>query len=257
MATIKTYPTADALDTALATALAEHLTAAMATHGVATLALAGGSTPRNLYAMLGQPPFATALDWQRVHLFWSDERTVPPDHPDSNYRMVRERLLDHIAIPAANCHRIQAEFAPAAAATDYNRELAAFCAAYPQRPTVQIGTHTAPVIDIVLLGVGNDGHTASLFPGTTALAATAAPVVAVEVPQHNTWRITCTYPFINAAPNVWFHVVGTAKARIVRDIIADNHQPAVLPAQGIQPTNAPAVWWLDQPAAAELSSAEA
>lgn len=255
MAETKIYPTTDELNSALARAITEHLTAAIAAHGVGTLALSGGSTPRALYTLLAHPPFATAIDWQHVHLFWGDERTVPPDHAASNYRMVRESLLDHIAIPAANCHRMKAEFAPAAAAEDYARELAAFCAAYPQVPTVQIGTHTAPIIDIVLLGVGNDGHTASLFPGTTALAATDAPVVAVEVPQHNTWRITFTYPFINAAAHVWFQVAGSGKAHIIRAIIAGEHQPAVLPSQGIQPTSAPAIWWLDQPAAAELSSA--
>lgn len=207
------------------------------------VALSGGSTPRAAYALLASPPLRDQVPWPRVHLFWGDERCVPPHDPQSNYRMAREVLLDHIPIPAGNVHRVLAEHGPVEAAEAYERELRRFF----HSPAPQI-----PSFDLVLLGLGADGHTASLFPGTAALDEEERLAVANYVPQQNAWRVTLTFPVLNAAGHVIFLVAGAGKAARVRDVLAATSPANRLPAQRIRPTSGILTWMIDRAAAAQL-----
>jgi len=196
-----------------------------------TIALSGGGTPRGLYEMLAAPPYREQIPWQRMHVFWGDERCVPPDHPGSNYRMAREALLDHVPIPAHNVHRIHGELGTEAAAQAYNAKLRAFFGA------------PWPTFDLVLLGLGNDGHTASLFPGSDALKETARPAVGVTAHYENrpAQRVTLTLPAINAARQVLFLAAG--KAGIVQAVL--NEPDAGYPAQRVRPTTGELFWLVD------------
>jgi 6-phosphogluconolactonase len=240
MAEVKVY--AEAL--ALARAAAGHFVAlsaqAVSAHGRFAVALSGGSTPKTMYSLLATPEFAARLDWTRVHIFWGDERCVPPEHPDSNYRMAREALLDHVPIPAGNVYRIHGELEPAEAADDYERTLQAFF------------THRQPRFDLILLGMGDDGHTASLFPGTAAIHEQTRWVVAHYVEKLRTWRVTLTPVVINAAANVTFVVAGAGKAECLSQVLTGPYQPDVLPAQIVRPADGHLLWLLDADAAAQL-----
>jgi 6-phosphogluconolactonase len=186
-------------------------------------------------------PLVAQVDWPRAHVFWGDERCVPPDHPDSNYRMAREALLDHVPIPARNVHRIPCERDPAEAAVVYEGALRAF-----------FGGDAAPRFDLVLLGLGGDGHTASLFPGTAAVHEPSRWVVAHHVRKLNAWRVTLTPVSINAAAHVAFIVSGAAKAGRLREVLSAPHRPDLLPAQIIRPVGGRLLWLIDAAAAAHL-----
>jgi 6-phosphogluconolactonase len=219
-------------------ALAEEATAAQ---GRFAIALSGGSTPRTTYTLLATDEFASRVDWSGFVVFWGDERCVPPDHPESDYRMAREALLDHVPIPSANIHRIHAELDPAQAADDYEQTLRAFFA----------GQDTAR-FDLILLGMGEDGHTASLFPGGQALNEHTRWVAANYVDSLATWRITLTPPVLNAAANVTFLVAGQNKAETLRRVINGPYQPDTLPAQIINPSSGRLMWLVDDAAASLL-----
>jgi 6-phosphogluconolactonase len=229
---------------ALARAAAKHFIAlaqeAVGARGRFAVALAGGSTPRAMYALLATGEFATRVDWTRVHIFWGDERCVPPDRPDSNYRMAREALLDHIPIPSDHVHRIQGEIEPALAADAYERTLQAFF------------TPGRPCFDLILLGLGDDGHTASFFPGTAAIHEPTRWVVGHTVSKLNAWRVTLTPVAINAAANVTFLVSGATKAERLNQVLTGPYQPDVLPAQIVQPVKGRLLWLVDSAAAAQL-----
>lgn len=205
---------------------------------VVTVALSGGSTPRKMHEMLAR---ADGIDWSNVHVFWGDERTVPPDHADSNYRMAKETLLDHVEIPAENVHRMAGEIAPEAAAQQYEDEI---------RRVFNLGQGEIPRFDVILLGMGADGHTASLFPGTDALDEMNRLVVANQVPQHDTVRLTLTYPVLNNARLVLFVVAGEDKADAANQCTFGANPP---PAGRVQPHDGNLVWMLDAGAAAKLS----
>jgi len=176
------------------------------------VALSGGSTPRPLYSLLGSDEYRDRVPWQEVRLFFSDERSVPPEHEDSNYGMVRERLLSGIGIPPTNVYRMRGEAGDlAAAARQYGEELARVC-----RRAAEQGP---PSLDLILLGIGADGHTASLFPGTSALDATDEWVVANPVPQLATTRLTLTFPVLAAAHRLLFLVAGEHKAGVVKRVV--------------------------------------
>ncbi|MBK7875255.1 MAG: 6-phosphogluconolactonase [Planctomycetes bacterium] len=210
-------------------------------HGVFRVALAGGSTPKKLYAALVGAP----IDWSKVLVFFGDERCVPPTHADSNYRMAREALLSKVVIPGSNVHRIYAESGDVrAAAQEYEDEL--------ERVWGLIH-HEMPRFDLVLLGMGPDGHTVSLFPGTQALAETKKRVVANHVEKLGAWRITFTPPVINAAREVVFLVAGADKAGVLREVLEGPRDPQRLPAQLVQPDDGELVWIVDRAAAAELA----
>ncbi len=235
---------------------------AIAARGKFSVALSGGSTPRELYALLATLEFSTQIDWSRIHFFWGDERAVPPDHPDSNYRMVYETLLSRVQPPARNVHRILAEQPPADAARAYEETLREFFDLDADergqtrtrekipRSSVAIG---GPSFDLVLLGLGANGHTASLFPHTPVLHETTRWVAAEYIDEVKMWRITLTAPVINAAVNILWLVAGADKAATVRAVLRGEYRPNDLPAQLIQPTNGRAVWLLDADAASQIN----
>ncbi len=216
----------------LAWIAAKHIVAlaaeAIERRGRFIVALSGGSTPRPTYALLAEEPFSSQIDWSRVHLGWGDERCVPPTHPDSNYRMAREALLDHVDIPAENIHRIRGELGAVRAAAAYRAELDDLLG--------QDGR-----FDLILLGMGADGHTASLFPGTPALAERQKTVVAVHVEELDAWRVTLTLPVINSARHVTFLVSGASKA----EALARVRDGEPLPAGLVQPRGQ-LIWIVDQ-----------
>ncbi|HUI43055.1 MAG TPA: 6-phosphogluconolactonase [Terriglobia bacterium] len=204
-------------------------------------ALSGGSTPRSLFQLLAEHEFSWRIPWAATHLFQVDERTVPPDHPESNYKMIREALLEHTPLPAGHFHRMKAEPPNLGeAAAEYAREIAASLRPPPAG---------WPRFDLVLLGMGPDGHTASLFPGTAALDERSAWVTPNHVPQLNTWRLTLTYPVLNAAREVIFFVAGEDKAGTLRRVLHPESPADSFPCQGVIPSDGPLRWYLDQAAA--------
>jgi 6-phosphogluconolactonase len=240
-------PGAESLMQAAAERLVARAAASIGTSGRFTLALAGGSTPKALYELLLTPSHAHRIDWPRVHVFWGDERCVPPDHPASNYRMAREALLDHVPIPASNVHRIHGEDPPAAAAAAYEGDLRRVFSTPAGPPRDAPGAR----FDLVLLGMGDNGHTASLFPGLTGVRETERWVVAEYVSEVSMWRVTLTPPVINAAADVVFLVSGSGKAPMLHRVLEGPREPDVLPAQAIAP-RAGATWLVDVAAAADL-----
>lgn len=214
------------------------------------VALAGGSTPRGMYQRLSST-FAERVDWPRAHVFWSDERCVPPDDPDSNYRMAREALLDRVPIPAGNVHRIRAEAVPEEAAAEYESCLRKF---FGQHSTAgpAAGAPRPPRFDLILLGMGEDGHAASLFPGTAALSERNRWVIAHYVEKLAAWRITLTLAVINAAAEVMFLVSGARKAETLRRVLAGFDKPPALPAQMVRLADGRLLWLVDAEAASLL-----
>src|SRR5215469_2042551 len=199
--TIRVFADVEFLDKAAAQEFVRCAREAIAVRGRFTVALSGGSTPRRLYQLLASEPFRTQVDWGRVEFFWGDERCVPPDHPDSNYRMAREAMLSHLPIPAEHIHRLEGERADRdAAARDYEAIIAGVFG-------VTAGGEP-PALDLNLLGMGTNGHTASLFPYTKALDETARWVVANFVPELNADRLTMTRPMLNRSREVLFVVAG-------------------------------------------------
>lgn len=228
----------------LAIAAAKHFVVlakeAIGARGLFSVALAGGSTPRAAYALLATEEYAERIDWSRVHVFWGDERCVPPDNTDSNYRMARETLLDGVPLLAQNVHRVRGEMAPEDAASDYEYRLRQFFG------------DDLPRFDLVLLGMGGDGHTASLFPGTAALCEQRRWAVAHYVDSVRGWRVTLTPVVINGALNVTFIVSGEAKAERMAQVLKGPYPPEALPAQLISPVDGRLLWLLDAEAAALL-----
>ncbi len=258
--TLRVLADAEAISQAAAEELVRAASEAQSARGRFTVALSGGSTPQHLYQLLAGPPYRSQVDWKRVEVFWGDERCVPPDHRDSNYRMARESMLDRLPIPAGQIHRIEAERSDrAAAARDYQATLARVFGidlqggggggqSPPHAPPCE-----PPSLDLVLLGMGPDGHTASLFPGTTALNETQQWVVVNSVPKFASDRITLTVPILNRAREVVFLVAGTDKAARLAEVLEGPHDPTRLPSQLIQPTSGKLIWLVDRAAAAQLT----
>jgi 6-phosphogluconolactonase len=216
--------------------------AAIAARGRFTVALSGGSTPKSLYSLLAAQH--GAFDWNHTFLFFGDERHVPPDHPDSNYGMVNEALLTKIFIPAENIFRIKAEKPDAAAAAlEYENELRHFFA---------LKSGEFPGFDLILLGMGPDGHTASLFPGSEGLKEQSRLVIANWVEKFNTHRITFTFPVLNHAAQVMFLASGRDKAEMVQQVLEGKGIPPY-PSKLVQPINGTLLWMLDEAAAAKLN----
>ncbi|RMH36925.1 MAG: 6-phosphogluconolactonase [Nitrospirae bacterium] len=211
------------------------------------LALAGGSTPRVLYERLASADVADRLPWRHMHFFWGDERHVPPDHPESNYRLAYEALLSKVPVPASQIHRIHSELPRAVEAAErYEQELR----------TVFPVQSAPPRFDLILLGMGEDGHTASLFPGSEVIHETAKLVAAPWVEKLQAYRITLTPVVLNAARQVWFLVCGEAKARALQAVLEGPYDPDTYPAQIVRPVDGQLVWFVDAAAAAWLSRTE-
>ena len=241
------FPDADALAYAAALDLMERSAAAIADRGVFTLALSGGSTPKKLYALLGKDPAFATFPWAKTELYFGDERHVPPDHPESNFHMVQETLLTSGRVPAGNVHRVSAELADAAqAAAGYEAKMRG------RFTGPALDAEGFPRFDVILLGMGPDGHTASLFPGSPGLAEKTRWVIANPVEKFKTDRITFTFPVLNAARAVLLLVAGADKETMIREVIVD--QRGTYPVERVQPRDGVKVWMLDRAAAAGLPS---
>ncbi len=232
---LQVYPDAWSLANGAAEAITTGLSAAVARAGNASIALSGGSTPGSVYEHLAKKDIA----WDKVDVFWGDERCVPADSPASNFLMAQKTLLEKVRIPEKNIHRVMTELSPENAAREYELEMKRHFQS------------DAPAFDIVLLGLGDDGHTASLFPDTSALTVKQRLAINVFVPRLGSHRVTITLPAINAARKVMFLVSGEPKAAIVREIV--ERRPGTYPAELVRPSESPA-WFLDAPAASLLST---
>ena len=216
---------------------------AVAARGRFTWALSGGSTPRDLYRLLASDSWRDRLPWPAIHFFWGDERHVPPDHPESNFRMAREAMLDTVPVPSDNIHRVRAEEPDVQrAAAEYEATLRSFFDP----------TDDWPRFDLILLGLGKDGHTASLFPGGAAVHERERLVVAPWVEAQRTYRITLTPPVLNHARRAVFLVSGEEKAEALHAVIEGEHQPDRYPAQVVEGN---CLWMVDRAAARLLQSA--
>jgi 6-phosphogluconolactonase len=211
---------------------------------VSRIAISGGTTPKAMFRNLGSEAYEKYAErWKNLQLYWVDERCVPPDDAESNYRMTEETLLAWVPLPPENVHRMEGELEPALAAARYETVL---------RNTFRLEGAELPSFDLLMLGMGDDGHTASLFPHTEAIDALGALVVANEVPQKDTWRITLTWPVINQAKEVVFLIEGAAKADVLHEVIFGARDPERLPSQLIRPANGKLVFLLDEAAAAKI-----
>ena len=241
MTAIRVFPDPQALAEAAARHVVESAQAAVDARGAFSIALSGGSTPRELHLKLASPPLVEQVDWSRVHVFFGDERCVSPDDERSNYRMADETLLSRVPIPRNQIHRMRGELPPQQAAADYERELRDFFKVEPPR------------LDLILLGMGDNGHCASLFPGLAAVHEQQRWVVAEYVAEVSMWRITLTPVIINLAREVIFLVAGAAKADMLRQVLEGPFAPDERPAQIVRPSPGEVVWLIDAAAAAKLS----
>jgi len=241
---IRVLASADQLFRAAADEFVSQATDAVSTHGRFTVALSGGSTPRRLYQLLAES-YAHSIPWGQVFLFWGDERHVPPDHPDSNYRMASEAMLSKVPVPMENVFRIHAEENATRAAADYEQTLKNF---------FQLRPGEVPRFDLILLGMGSDGHTASLFPDTAVLQEQSRLVVAHWIDKLQTYRITLTLPVLNNSACVMFLVTGGDKADVLREVLETDSSGAHFPSKLIQPKNGSLLWLIDRAAAGARSS---
>jgi 6-phosphogluconolactonase len=243
-ATVKILPDSQHLALAAAELFVQVANHAVQTNGVFSAALSGGSTPQMLYKLLASEPFTEQVDWSRTQLFWGDERCVPPDHPDSNYGKAKQILLENVPIPEENVHRIEGELQPEQAAEKYEETLLRF---FSSLPTEEQRSQAS--FDLVLLGMGDDGHTASLFPGTPAIEEQTRWVAAQYIDKMAAWRITLTPAILNRAAQVAFLVAGAGKSYTLERVIYGSYQPERYPAQVIQPASGNLIWMVDEDAA--------
>jgi 6-phosphogluconolactonase len=243
--TIKVSPDTAALAAATAELFTESAKTAVAARGVARIAVSGGSTPKIVFKMLADPaqPFLTGVPWDKLQLYWVDERCVPPDHAESNYRMTKEAMLTQIPLPAENVHRMEGELDPEEAASKYEAEI---------RNSFKLEGAQTPTFDLVLLGMGPDGHTASLFPHTEGLNEMARIVIPNHVPQKDAWRVTLTWPVIVQGREVAFLIEGKEKTEMVKTVFTGPYEPETYPAQLIRPASGKLTLMMDVAAAAGL-----
>ncbi|MBS1805291.1 MAG: 6-phosphogluconolactonase [Acidobacteria bacterium] len=222
---------------------------AAAKRGRARIAISGGSTPKAAFQLLADPgqPFFKKMPWDKLDLYWVDERTVPPDNSESNYHMTREAMLDRVPLKPEQIHRMEGELEPEVAASRYESQL---------RNTFRLEGAETPRFDLVQLGMGDDGHTASLFPHTAAIHEMGRLVTANQVPQKDTWRITLTWPVINQASSVFFLIGGANKAELVKEVFTGQRDPERLPSQLIWPSGGILTLVLDRDAAALLPATD-
>lgn len=243
--TYEIFPDAPAMALAAAKRFAQKIEQAVAARGIARLAISGGSTPQAMFKLLADPsqPFASTIPWDKLQLFWVDERCVAPDHPDSNYGVCRDLLLSKVAIPAANVFRMEGELDPEEAASRYEATI---------RNALKLEGAESPHFDMIELGMGPDGHTASLFPHTQAINEIGRICVANHVPQKDTWRITLTWPVINQGAEVVFEIAGEEKTDVLAEVFTGPRDVERLPSQLIRPSNGKLLLLLDEAAAAKL-----
>ena len=238
---VQVFDDAEAVARGAAERFVELGQAAIDARGCFSVGLAGGSTPKRTYELLASEAYREQLNWSKVHIFFGDERCVPPDDSESNYRMANEALISRVSIPPPNVHRINGLGDAVANASLYEDELRTF-----------FNASSWPRFHLVLLGMGDDGHTASLFPGTKALVEPRAWVVANWVEKFGTFRITLTAPAINHAANIAFLVTGATKAERLLEVLRGALDPEKLPSQLIQPLDGSLFWLVDKAAAGRL-----
>jgi len=243
--TYRVYSTPAEVAAAAAQLFTSSVIAAANARGIARVAISGGTTPKAMFALLADPsqPFVKQVPWDKLDLYWVDERCVGPEDADSNYRMTREALLSKVPLPAERIHRMEGELEPEEGAARYEAAI---------RNGFRLEGAETPTFDLVLLGMGDDGHTASLFPHTEALNDMTHIVVANHVPQKDTWRITLTWPVINQGREVAFLIEGTNKAQVLHDVMLGPYQPETYPSQIIRPANGKLTLLLDKAAASKL-----
>jgi 6-phosphogluconolactonase len=246
--TYQIWPTPEAMALASAHLFATKVEQAVATRGIARIAISGGSTPKAIFKLLADPagPFLATVPWDKLHLYWVDERCVGPDDPESNYGVCRDLLLSKVPLPAENVYRMEGELDPEEAAARYESVL---------RNSMKLEGAESPAFDLVALGMGPDGHTASLFPHTPALDEIGRLVVANHVAQKDTWRITLTWPVINQATEVVFEIDGASKTDVLAEVLTGPRDIERLPSQLIRPSNGKLLFLLDEAAAAKLPPA--
>jgi 6-phosphogluconolactonase len=240
---IATYPDSDTLSHHAAQLIVRLAAESIVTHGRFTAALAGGSTPRKLYGLLANEPYRSQIDWALVEVFWGDERCVPVDDAESNFRMAQEAFLSKVPIAENQVHRMHADWPDRDAAAQ----------AYVIEMRRVFGTDGIPSFDLIQLGMGPEGHTASLFPHQAALHEQERLVMPVRTPKPPPDRLTFTPPLLNAARHVLFLVTGSDKADAVREVIEGEYNPDEYPAQIVHPPHGEVTWMLDTVAASKLS----
>ncbi len=243
--TVDIYPAPEDVARGAAEMFAEAAAEAVKARGVARLAISGGSTPKTMLTMLASTsePFLKSIPWDKVQLYWVDERCVGPDDPESNYGMTKRAMLGGVPLPWENVHRIEGELDPEVCAAKYEAEI---------RNTFKLEGAETPTFDLVLLGMGPDGHTASLFPHTEALHEMARIYVANHVPQKDTYRVTMTWPVITQGRQVAFLIEGAGKAEVLQTVFEGPYNPETYPSQMIRPANGKLTLMLDEAAAAKL-----
>jgi 6-phosphogluconolactonase len=239
---IAVYPDTNTLSQQAAQFIVRLANESIVTRGRFSIALSGGSTPRVLYGLLGSEPYRDQIDWSKVDIFWSDERCVPPDSADSNYHMAREVLLSRVPLSPQQVHRMPADQPDHDAAAQ----------AYTHEMRQSFGTDGIPRFDLIQLGMGPEGHTASLFPHQASLHEQQRLVMYVNVPKPPPPRLTFTPPILNAARHVLFLVTGAEKADAVRAVLEGDYNPEEYPAQIVRPASGDVVWMLDEAAAGKL-----
>lgn len=234
------YKDANDLSIHAAKWIADYITGTLKTKDRFTIALSGGSTPQKLHTLLAAPPYKDQIDWRKIHFFWGDERAVPFEDSRNNARMAYDTLLNHVPVVAANIHVMQTDIEPVAAAVAYEKILH------------QYFNHTKTSFDLVLLGMGDDGHTLSLFPGTPVVHEETKLATAFFLKAQDMYRITLTAPIVNRAACVVFLVTGAGKAPALKEVLEGDYRPEVYPSQVIKPGPAGQLYWFVDEAAAKL-----
>jgi 6-phosphogluconolactonase len=237
---LQVFPSIDALNIAAADFIIQTATAAIAARGRFAISLSGGNTPSKLFALMTQQPYLGDMPWDKTFIFWGDERCVPLDDPRNNAHVAKSVLLDKINIPAGNIHRIPTDLTPADAAMAYEKTLRDFFDAGPQH------------FDLIMLGLGSNGHTASLFPHTPVVDDKTIGIREVYLTDDKAYRISMTAPLINLAHHILFLATGADKASTVKTILQGDYNPAEYPAQLIQAAPGVIHWYVDREAAAEV-----
>jgi len=243
---IEIYPNPEELSKAAVQLFVDVARQSVKERGRFTAALSGGGSPQRMYEMLASEPFKSRVPWDEAFIFWGDERFVPSDDPENNARMTREKLLDHVPLPSDHIFPIPTSGKPKAAATTYASTLSSFFG----------NSNDFPRFDFMLLGLGENGHTASLFPETDVLQEQNKLVDSVFIEEKDQYRITLTYPVINSARNIVFLVHGSSKSSVLQKILEGKYEPNELPAQLIKPSSSELFWLIDENAAAILERAD-
>lgn len=237
------YKNSDELSKAFAAWMADYITAVLSKQDRFTIALSGGSTPQKLHKLLAAAPYKEKIDWGKLHVFWGDERFVPFEDDRNNAKMAFDTLLDHVPVPKEQIHVMRTDIQPELSADEYEKILQRYFPA-----TVPPGN----TFDLVLLGMGDDGHTLSLFPGTHAMHVENKLAISLFLKQQDMYRITLTAPVVNQSACVVFLVAGAGKAAALKEVIEGDYRPEVYPAQVIKPLNDQLHWFIDEAAAANL-----